>query len=324
MVRRLLYHFFFLFAILFVLVSCEETEPDDTDADTGATIVDSLYLDSASLSAEIRYPDRLIAFLPAPNQFANSSPCLPENAESIIGGQGLVSLGGWGGYIIVAFEKAIINDPSHLYGVDFTIVGNAYSGSSEPGIVMVMQDENENGLADDTWYELKGGEHSDSSSISNYELSYYYLDSTTVLWRDNQGNSDTLLRNAYHSQAYYPLAENYPDYPQDSVTFRGTLLSSKTLLNTSGNWEMPSYSYGYADNLPVNYSADLSEPDNPETTEEVEGGGGDAFKLEWAIDSAGQAVSIDSIHFIKIYTGVFDANPVTGDLSTEIKAIIAL
>lgn len=44
-------------------------------------------------------------------------------------------------------------------GYDFAIEGNAFDGSSEPGIVWVMQDVNGNGLPDDTWYQLKGSEY---------------------------------------------------------------------------------------------------------------------------------------------------------------------
>ena len=61
-----------------------------------------------------------------------------------------VSLGGFGGYIVVGFDHSIDNSGDY----DLGILGNSFSGSSEPGIVWVMQDENGNGLPDDTWYEL--------------------------------------------------------------------------------------------------------------------------------------------------------------------------
>ena len=305
------------FTLLFVFVSCEETEPDDdTDGYTGATSVDTL-----SVTDSIRYPDFLVDFLPAPGQFVNASYGLTEDAEGIIGGIGLVSLGGYGGYITVGFNAPITNDSAHNYGVDFTVIGNAYEGSSEPGIVMVMQDKNNNGIADEEWYELQGAEYQNKSTYTNYEITYYNTNDTTVIWKDNLGESDTLLRNGYHSQSYYPSTRNYASSHPDSITFTGTKLTSESYEDTTGNWINPSFGYGYADNNPLNYTAALNEADNP-YTEEVEGCGADAFDLDWAIDANGESVEIDSIYFIKIYCAVADANPILGEVSTEIRAII--
>ena len=67
----------------------------------------------------------------------------------------MVSLGGFGGYIVVGFDHSI--QASGGYGgYDFSITGNQFSGSSEPGVVWVMPDENGNGEPDDgPWYELR-------------------------------------------------------------------------------------------------------------------------------------------------------------------------
>jgi hypothetical protein len=58
------------------------------------------------------------------------------------------SLGGWGGYIVFGFDHSVENGS----GGDLYIRGNAFEGNSEAGVVWVMQDENGNGLPDDTWY----------------------------------------------------------------------------------------------------------------------------------------------------------------------------
>lgn len=317
-------HTLSLIAFLFVFMSCDDTDTIgnevDPDGNTSATIVGT---DTINVGDALRFPDTLIAYQPAPGQFINVAPGRPADAQSIIGQKGMVTLGGWGGYIIVGYKDPIINHPDNAYGVDFSIYGNAYEGSSEPGIVQVMKDENHNGLADDTWYELQGGEHQNKSTISNYELTYYYIDDTTITWKNNQNQSDTLLRNGYHSQSYYPSAELFNNYPQDSVSFRGTLLPTKSVEESAGHWVNPPYSYGYVDNTQVNWSSPLNEVDNPET-ESVEGAGGDAFKLEWAVDTQGQSISIDTVHFIKIYSAVQFTSPVLGDVSPEIKAIVAI
>lgn len=311
--QRLFPFFLCFFTLMFVFLSCENDETGNDDE----TINDTTEIENS-----IRYPDTLIAFLPAPGQYVNASPGLKNNAESIIGGSGLVSLGGYGGYIIVGFNQPIINDTAHQYGVDFTIVGNAFDGSSEPGIVMVMEDKNHNGLADETWYELQGEDHLYKSTISDYEITYYYINDTTITWKDNQGDSDTLLHNIYHTQSYYPSTENYPLSNNDSITFRGTKLPSQQYYDESGSqWVNPNYGYGYADNLPVNNSVAFNKPDNP-YTDDTEGCGADAFDIDWAVDSNRQSVSLDSIYFVKIYCGVLDANSVIGEVSTEIRAIV--
>lgn len=310
----------YLFTLFLIFTACDDDPNIDPDGNTGASIVDE---DTITISKEYRFPDTLLAYVPAPSQFVNVAPGRPQDAQSIIRQKGFVTLGGWGGYIIVGYNDPIINHYDNPFGVDFTIFGNAYDGSSEPGIVCVMKDENKNGQPDDTWYELHGAEHNNKSTYHNYQLTYYKPNDTTVVWKDNQGQKDTLLRNSYHTQSYYPTPEFFSNYPSDSITFKGTLLPTKSYEETPGHWVNPTYNYGYADNIEVNWSEDLDKPDNPDT-EEIEGAGGDAFKLEWAVDSEGQSVKIDTIHFIKIYNGVNFCSPVIGEVSTEIKAIVAV
>ena len=298
---------FSIFTLLFVLVACEN---DDKDNEDDAPIVNV-----------VRYPDTLIAYEPAPSQFANKKPCLIEDAQGIIDGHGLVSLGGWGGYIVVGFEKAIINKTDSAYGVDFTIIGNAYDGNSEPGVVFVMQDENGNGEADDTWYELKGSEYDNDTTNHDYVVTYYYHEDSTVTWKDNMQNSGSILRNEYHKQSYYPQGMFTREYPKDSIVFSGILLPTNMRKSSPTTWTTLSYDYGYADNYGTIFGEDFNYPDDP-STPEVEGCGGDPFMLEWAVDEDGNAVALDSIHFIKVQSAVFDSNPRTGDVSCEIKAIV--
>ena len=84
-----------------------------------------------------------------------------------------VSLGGWGGYIVVGFDHSIDNSSSgYKGGYNFSITGNAFKGSSEPGIVYVMQDTNGNTLPDDEWYELKGSEYGKEETVQDYAVTY--------------------------------------------------------------------------------------------------------------------------------------------------------
>jgi len=122
-----------------------------------------------------QYISEIIEYVPAPSQYMNTETWgTPEAANSIIGRvDGSVSLGGFGGYIVFRFENPVENDPENPFGIDFTIFGNPVPNWSEPGIVSVMKDENMNGLADDTWYELAGSDHRFSSTVLNYSVRYF-------------------------------------------------------------------------------------------------------------------------------------------------------
>jgi len=87
------------------------------------------------------FVSRIIEYKPAPGQFINQDNTgTPSAAESIVSGlNGLVSLGGFGGYIIVGFDQTIWNDPENPYGVDFTKVGHARGKSSNSGIEKVKR-----------------------------------------------------------------------------------------------------------------------------------------------------------------------------------------
>ncbi len=272
----------------------------------------------------VQYIDTIMEYRPAPGQFINTSPGLPENAQSLKGGiNGLVTLGYFGGYLIAGFDEPISNHPDNPYGVDFTVFGNGYTGSSEPGIVMVMKDENANGKPDDTWYELRGSDHFLSSSIKGYEITFTnpngYLE---VPWSDNMGGTGVVNINSFHQQSYYPSQENFPDIDPTSYMLSGTKLKDKTF--QAGMWINSVFDYGYADNRPMKSGQAHDVPDNPYTLDTQEGCGGDAFDISWAVDADGKAVELDEISFVKIYTGVAANAGSIGEVSTEIRGIAAV
>ncbi|WP_337772822.1 PKD-like domain-containing protein, partial [Alistipes sp.] len=106
--------------------------------------------------------DRVLEFLPAPGQFVNEKDMAGYTgqktfeearlyAENRLKKGEFVSLGNFGGYVILAFDHSVENKG----GYDFSIPGNQFEGSNEPGVVWVMQDVNGNGKPDDEWYELR-------------------------------------------------------------------------------------------------------------------------------------------------------------------------
>lgn len=219
-----------------------------------------------------------------------------------------VSLGGFGGYIVVGFDHSIDNSGDY----DLGVLGNSFSGSSEPGIVWVMQDENGNGLPDDTWYELAGSETDKAETIRDYEVTYYRPSgaSMPVQWTDNQGNSGEVdYLSQFHRQEYY-----YPLWIEaDSYTLRGTCLAPRNY-DASGNgsyWVNAEYDWGYADNFsPVDREG---EGDNSNATANT-----NHFKISNAIDIDGEPISLDFIDFVKVQCGVNAKSGWLGEISTEV------
>lgn len=282
---------------------------------------------------------RVFEYRPAPGQFVNELPIYeagdtPETmalkAQECIANDEkiMVTLGGYGGYIVVGFDHSIVNVQGQS---DFKILGNAFwananpnpdaparGGSCEPGIVMVSVDENKNGLPDDPWYELAGSEYNKPETIKNYQITYYkpdenkprdpdndypFLNDTTYIrWTTNGHGSGHLYRNTFHNQPYYP------QWISDSeITFTGTKLANN-YIDESGNgsyFVQYSYPWGYADNAP-----------NTDPMSDM--------NIEWAVDSKGNSVHLHAIDFIKIYTGVNQYCGWLGETSTEVLGVTDL
>ena len=219
-----------------------------------------------------------------------------------------VSLGGFGGYIVVGFDHSIDNSGDY----DLGILGNSFSDSSEPGIVWVMQDENGNGEPDDTWYELAGSETGKATTIQNYSVTYYRPAGPMmpVQWTDNLGNYGEVdyLKQFHRQDYYYPLW-----IKEDSYTLTGTCLEPRNR-DASGNgsyWVNDTYDWGYSDNYsPVDR---LTEDDNAEG--EVNA---NHFKISDAIDFECEPIHLDYIDFVKVQVGVNAKSGWHGELSTEV------
>ena len=264
--------------------------------------------------------NRVYEYTPAPGQFINElktggfdgTQTTPETAiayaEERMREVNWVSLGGFGGYIIVGFDHSIENSGDY----DLGILGNSFSGSSEPGIVWVMQDENGNGEPDDTWYELAGSETGKETTIQNYAVTYYRPSGAgmPVQWTDNLGNHGEVDYLAqFHRQDYY-----YPLWiEEDSYTLTGTCLEPRNY-DASGNgsyWVNVEYDWGYADNF---------SPVDRLTEEENAGAEANAnhFKISNAIDFECEPIHLDYIDFVKVQVGVNTKSGWLGEVSTEV------
>ncbi len=282
------------------------------------------------------YIYKVYEYCPAPGQFVNELPkyengddanMMRLKAEEAIAdnNQGMITLGGWGGYVVFGFDHMIENNPESK---DFVVLGNAFysnsntsqnsrnGGSCEPGIICVSYDENGNGKPDDSWYEIAGSEY--NNSIHDYQLTYYspnpnhiatpdlnnkaIIDTTYIAWQDNKNQKGYMNQIAYHTQPYFPqwIADN-------SLTFNGTKLNDN-FIDESGNgsyYVLYAYDYGYADNHPNN-------------SEEAQ------IDIDWAVDETGNPANLPGIHFVKVYTGVHQQCGWIGETSTEVTGAIDL
>lgn len=286
-----------LFAIV-VQMGCSQ---EGTDPPDGPDVPDV-----PSVSA-----GRVLEFLPAPGQFVNEGyECRTMDeacryAEERLAQGAYVSLGGFGGYIIVAFDHHVVNDG----GYNIAITGNSVTNSSEPGIVWVMRDENGNGLADDTWYELRGSEYGKEETWQGYAVTYYRPSDSgqPVRWTDNYGQEGEVdYLKAYHRQdSYYPLWVE-----ADSYTLTGTRLAARNV-DVSGkgtSWYNQDFPWGYADN----YSP---------TDMLREGSRDNHFRISDAVGVDGKEANLPYIDFVKIQTAVNAKSGWLGEQSTEVIAV---
>lgn len=246
------------------------------------------------------YINRVYEFVPGMGQFVNELPKYEEgdDAESMCrkcekaianNAGGMISLGGWGGYVTFGFDHAVENKE----GRDLQILGNAFYmtgsdeyGSSEPGIVLVSQDMNGNGLPDDTWYELKGCLYDDPQTEHNHAVTY-----------TREGDT---LQNPFHKHPYYPQWLTADEY-----TLNGALLPPQSAKINNQNVQRI-LDFGYVDNKP---NTDLE---------------GTSFDISWAVDASGQPVTLEEVDFIRVYCAVDEILPQTGELSTELAGAIDL
>jgi hypothetical protein len=205
-------------------------------------------------------------------------------------------IGAYGGYFVAGFDHSVANMPNQP---DLEIPGNSFSSQwCESGIVWVMQDNNNNGLPDDTWYELKGSETGKPDTRQRLAMTYYKpkAANANVLWTDNIGRSGSVDWNGFHTQQYY-----YPMFiTEDYYTLTGTCLAST--FSMAGTLETSScYNWGYVD-------GQNSSTERPNSAQ---------FWLEDAIHADGSPVELQYIDFVKVHTAVTGKGTAVGELSTE-------
>lgn len=260
------------------------------------------------------FSNKTFDYTPAPGQFIGESLLGDKSAAMIsspeeactwaqnrLDNHKYVSLGAFGGYIVVGFDHSI---PASNLTYDFLIQGNPSDTGNEPGIVWVMQDVNGNGLPDDEWYQLKGSEYDNPSTSHFFSVTYFRpAPFNHVEWLDSNDfwGKISYLPQYHNQESYYPAWIN-----ADAYTLYGSLIrSANSFDSNTGFWNNKPYPWGYADNSGNDaLSGDFL--------------GYNGFKISNAIDISGAPVKLAYIDFIKVQTAVMAESGALGEISTEV------
>lgn len=192
----------------------------------------------------------IYAFLPAPGQFTNEGINTGGWGDAYVSGSTAtkdivnnlvttgVSLGYFGGYVVVDMGENISNSDTNLYGIDLILHGNAFNNNSEPGCIQVAQAvDNAPGDPDGDgviWYDISGSLYYDPDTATNASFTYTNPhpsdDSSTTLGytgtvsTTNAENNvpytcspydalgattGNVVYNTFHRHAWFPLYANY-------------------------------------------------------------------------------------------------------------------
>lgn len=281
------------------------------------------------------FASAVVSYSPACGQFVNnanynnpSRALGPPAAGGTLTGDNtkVVSLGGFGGSIILKFDETVIDDPCNPFGLDAIIFGNAFwvAGNAnrrwaEGAVIEISLDANSNGLADDGWFVIPG--------------SHGPLPVEAQTWDNNSGTSTPPANLAWYPPGAPPMFST-------STFALPAIFDTQVLQNPNGLGATLEGVRGYADCSPTLLLGDTNadnivdaptmgagefytSPDNPFVVGLTLGsGGGDAFDIAWAIESlTGAPAGLRGFDFIRISNGVnFIAGP-QGEISPEITAV---
>ncbi len=271
--------------------------------------------------------------VPAPGQWINNTSYNePARALGPPSGGGtftpanasVVSLGGFGGSIVIAFSETVVDDPDNYLGMDFIIFGNAYWASgdpqrkfAEPAIVEVMPDLDGDGVpgttAGEQWYLIPGSLLADGSTFRSQtwgDVATADYPPANVGWFPLVGAYPYLPEgpcvipidgfDRYATSAFELPADIYAD-PSSQGGLVGVVPNPNNVDANPDNDHLEGI-WGYAEVSPSLKLGDLNgdnivddagmtpedfytTPDNPFRVGTTPGScGGDAFDIAWAVD----------------------------------------
>lgn len=315
----------------------------------------------------------LYAYLPAPAQFVNEGvttggwgDAYDSTGTTLKGTSATgVSLGFFGGYAVYEFENPIADDPTHPYGADFIVYGNAFWNNSEAGCIQVSQGPDDNGNWE--WYDIAGSMYytkstpnasikftnpnpNEDKGITTAGATNTLADVSYDLTVNGTTTPGTVTKNTFHNHSWFPLNANYfaasgsraamakvdefsfvsrtlnSDSITDTLTFTGTLLN-----NYPGTGKTDQIGFGYCDVHPnktlggtIAYNPYQTFTSSSDYDTKVAGtSGGDPIDIAWAVKSNGTPANLDSIRYVRIYTGMAQMNGIFGEISTEVCGVAA-
>lgn len=251
----------------------------------------------------------------------------PDNSK-------VVTIGGFGGSVILGFSATVLDDPCNAYGIDAIVFGNSFvvgpisNLGREPGIIEIARDANGNGIPDDPWYVIRAP----SAGASGSGITSAIPNAQVVVrtW-DNDPGTATLPADP----AWYPDAVLYPwvvppGFPSSYQTATFALVMPPAGAALVGHADVSSVLL--LGDLDGNNTIDApamapgefyTVPDNPWVFGVDAGsGGGDGFDIAWAVDGAtGDAANLDGFDFVRITSGIDVTQGALGEISTEIGAV---
>jgi hypothetical protein len=319
-------------------------------------------------AAADEFAAEVIECVPGPGQFINDATFY-EPAETLgapsgggtgaPGNSSVMSLGGFGGSIVLRFAQTVTDDPGNYLGLDFIVYSNAFwtSGDpqrtwAEPAHVEIMPDVNGDGVPGNApgeqWYLIPGSLLDDAST-----------------WREQTW--DDVLGDPYPpaNTDWFPWLDAYPYAPggpcvipidefgryttdayelpvtiyDDPGEYIGIVTNPNATDDDPDNDHLEGH-YGYAEMSPTLILGDLDAdnvvddpdmtaaefytvPDNPFRVGVTPGsGGGDALDIAWAVDpTTWQPAGLTGFDFLRLTSALDVVLGVMGEASPEIDAV---
>ena len=133
-------------------------------------------------------------------------------------------------------------------------------------------------------------------------------------------NGHTALDGIVNTISPLVLRNKYASYtPKASSTVGAKLTMNGVRLMPASNSTAPdTFLFGYVDCHPNGTLSTVQV--NPYTTGRTgnDNSNGDPMDLSWAVDDSGKPVVLDSVRYVRVYTGVMQMNGMMGESSTEV------
>ena len=293
-------------------------------------------------------------YRPASGQFVNNATYNDPNRAlgAPIGGgtsyqnnDKVISLGAFGGQIVLAFDHDVTDDPANPFGLDAIVFCNSFWVSGDPNLhgaelahIEIMPELNGNGVPGDDpneqWYLIPGSHLTAGDWMTKAwpDAGFPPMWYPSPVWFPNRPD-------AYDTDAY----ELEPNY-QTVGGSQGVLVNPNLEDGDPNNDDEEGY-WGYAEYSPTlklgdrnadnddagpgddaNMPADVfyTTPDDPFAVGMTRGaGGGDAIDIQWAVDpnNGWQPAGLTHFRYVRITTAVDDFLPALGEISPEIGAV---